>query len=385
VTEVKEELLSQVEESGPPEKIAPYLDIDDWEAFSKIISDYIIQEDKDRWVLEQAEIAGLQLLLSPDQKRLRPSIGMKFYDWIGSEKDRQSALQAFTMVEVVHDYTKGIDDIMDGDRFRNGFPAAHAYMKEALNLDEGEKLSKHAAYDYWLDVKSRNYSIISDLDPQFSDSEKERLRVAVEEAESKLSDGQTLDLAGSKIGEEGFHVQPSYLDGQEEMEEYTSQTNRGKTAALFGLIGTFAEEITHYDGDKLTEWGLKAGEAFQIADDVLDLENQRWSDIENGNYTLPIVLGEEYLHTSNEKELQEYGQRFTEILRADQNTEEELQEAYNILSQETPAIEASLEVAEELAEEAIQYLEEVEDEVGGSQGLEEIKSFTRMMSYQRPK
>ncbi len=391
VDEIKSQMLEEVEEKGPPDKIEPYLNTEDWKEFSRIIAEDVIQEDKDRWVLDQAEIAGLQLLLSPDQKRLRPSIGMKFYDWIGSEKSRDAALQAFAMPEVTHIYTKGIDDIMDRDDWRNEFPTIQRYMQEVLDVAEGDELAENVAIDYWLDVKSRNYSLISNLDEdEFPLEEQKKLRMAVEEAESHLSNGQTLDITGVKIGDEGFHVQPEYLGGDEDMVKYTGQTNRGKTSAIFGVIGTFAEQITDYNGDALTQWGLKAGEAFQIADDVLDLENERWKDLENGNYTLPIALGEEYLHTSGQEELKRRGERFTEIFRADKNNEKELEEAYEILS-ETPAVEKSIEMARDLAEEAISYLNEVEEEISNepedeeSREFYEIKEFTRMMSYKRGK
>ncbi len=88
------------------------------------------------------------------------------------------------------------------------------------------------------------------------------------------------------------------------VEDYIAQID-GKTAALFEAASVLA---AHYSGasasdcQALAKFGLLAGRAFQIADDLLDISGQQevagkslGTDLANGKLTLPIMKLREHL------------------------------------------------------------------------------------------
>lgn len=369
-------LLDDVKRKDPP------LDIVDeatWGSVSHFMAEHLVEE-KEEEVLMKREGHGAKLMLSPDQKRVRPGIGVELAEALGTDIPHEQLVKAMTPVEGIHFYSKGIDDIQDGDAERNEEKTLHAYLEDIL---EDEDLARNISIDYYLGIKSRNYGIITDLDDEhFSDTDRENLRRELEEAENRLVDGQDLDLAGTQIGNEKIGMVPNYLDGNLDVMQHLHKSNVGKTGVLFGLTGSFVQYLSDYNGDKIEEWGLKAGEAFQIQDDVLDLEQGRLSDLETGNYTVPIYMAERYLHTHPDDDRNTEGERLTEIIRKDDPTGYELDHAYSII-QETPAIEASRNLSRYLSKEANSYLDEVDWEE--EESVEQIKYMTEVLGYQREK
>ncbi|MFB6214039.1 MAG: polyprenyl synthetase family protein [Candidatus Nanohaloarchaea archaeon] len=417
-----DEALEQVEESEPP--VPSMISREDWANVSRLLAEYLVEEERGQEVLEELEKHGARLMLSPDQKRARPGIGRKLFKAAGVKIPEEQQLQLLSAVEGVHFYTKGIDDIQDGDLERNDLPTLHRYASHYLE-DDGSglfeprggvigrlaslipafprqepdvgSLGDHIANNYFLSVKSRVPGMISGLD-SLSYEQREQLRYAIDESQQRLADGQNLDLAGTEIGE--GRLTPNYLGGDLDVMAHLHDTNEGKTAELFALLGRFTRIISEeYDGDELEQWGREAGQAFQVTDDVLDLEHGRNSDIEGKNYTVPIYIAERYLHSLPEEEtpVDRWGQpldeKLTRLLRKEDPSGEQAEEANRIITEETPAVEASYKLASHLTEHATGYegredmdgvpLDEVdwEDETY----IEEVRQLSRLLGYQREK
>ncbi|MFB6190703.1 MAG: polyprenyl synthetase family protein [Candidatus Nanohaloarchaea archaeon] len=397
ISSVVESELERLDETSPT---VPVINPVDWREVSRYLADYLVREDRDREVLEELEKHGARLMLSPDQKRIRPGIGLRLFDALGTDVPREESMKLMAAAEGVHIYTKGIDDIQDGDFERNELPTLHFMMKEYLEQEglkngfggKAEELGRSMAENYFLAVKSRIPAATSDLDDDcFSAETREELRGAIDDVQDDLADGQNLDLAGTTIGR-GDNL-PNYLGGDLDVMEYTYQTNRGKTAEMFALLGRFARIVDEdYDGDELEEWGLKAGQAFQITDDTLDIEKGRYSDIEGNNYTVPVYIAERYLRSHPDRKMNERGERLSEILRKPENTGEELKEAGQIITGDTPAVEAAYNLAEHLSRYATGY-ENSEDVEGidfdidwkDESHMDDIKNLTRLFGYQREK
>ncbi|QKQ98420.1 hypothetical protein GKQ38_02755 [Candidatus Nanohaloarchaea archaeon] len=380
-TEYVNTLLEEVDEvaetEGPP---LPMIDEDFWAEISHNMADSLVVEQQDD-LLNEMEKQGAKLMLSPDQKRVRPGVYKEIVDSLDSNVPEEELGKVATLIETIHFYTKGLDDIQDGDEVRNGEKTLHAHMADLLG---DEDLAESLANNYFIDIKTRNRDIVSELSSEyFSAEDREQIRDALGDAENGLVHGQNLDLTGTQIGDDELGLKPNYLGGDLDVMDRMVTADKGKTAKLFGLIGSLAEISTEYEGEEIREWGENAGQAFQIADDVLDFRQERFSDIRDGNYTVPIYVAERFLHTHPDEELNQKGEYLTEIIQKEDPGDYELEEAYDIIVEDTPAMEASENLSRYLTEEANEYLEEVDWEKEDAK--EKIQFMTEMMGYGREK
>ncbi len=213
-------------------------------------------------------------------KRFRPFLVVESAGLFGVP--RQNALMAGAALECVHCYSLVHDDLpaMDNDELRRGQPTAHRKFDEATAILSGDSLLTFA-----FDILSREET---HADPA--------VRIALVRALARASGiggmagGQMLDLAAEgrfgaqKHGATDVRV----LQGM-------------KTGALlrFGCAaGGILASATPQQRDALERYGSAVGEAFQIADDLLDVEGdaalvgkQTGKDAAAGKATFVSVLG----------------------------------------------------------------------------------------------
>jgi farnesyl diphosphate synthase len=169
-----------------------------------------------------------------------------------------NALMAGAALECVHCYSLVHDDLpaMDNDELRRGQPTAHRKFDEATAILAGDGLLTFA-----FDILSRQ-----ETHPDAA------VRVELVNALARaagvggMAGGQMLDLAA----EGRFDAAPPRL-GLAEVEELQAM----KTGALlrFGcLAGAILGAAEHGERVALDRFGAIIGEAFQIADDILDVE-----------------------------------------------------------------------------------------------------------------
>jgi farnesyl diphosphate synthase len=202
------------------------------------------------------------------------------------EVPRQNALMAGAALECVHCYSLVHDDLpaMDNDDLRRGQPTAHKKFDEATAILAGDGLLTFA-----FDILSRQET---HADP--------RVRIELVMALARASGvggmagGQMLDLAA-----EGRFVQNRAALEFSEKDVRTLQAM--KTGALLRFAceaGGILAAATPPQRAALARYGAAVGQAFQIADDLLDLEGdpalvgkQTGKDAAAGKATLVSVLG----------------------------------------------------------------------------------------------
>jgi farnesyl diphosphate synthase len=202
------------------------------------------------------------------------------------EVPRQNALMAGAALECVHCYSLVHDDLpaMDNDDLRRGQPTAHKAFDEATAILAGDGLLTLA-----FDILSRHET---HADP--------RVRIELVMALARASGvggmagGQMLDLAA-----EGRFVQNRAALEFGEKDVRTLQAM--KTGALLRFAcqaGGILAAATPAQRAALERYGSAVGQAFQIADDLLDLEGdpalvgkQTGKDAAAGKATLVSVLG----------------------------------------------------------------------------------------------
>jgi farnesyl diphosphate synthase len=199
---------------------------------------------------------------------------------------RQNALMAGAALECVHCYSLVHDDLpaMDNDDLRRGQPTAHKKFDEATAILAGDGLLTFA-----FDILSRQET---HADP--------RVRIELVMALARASGvggmagGQMLDLAA-----EGRFVQNRAALEFSEKDVRTLQAM--KTGALLRFAceaGGILAAAKPEQRAALERYGSAVGQAFQIADDLLDLEGdpalvgkQTGKDAAAGKATLVSVLG----------------------------------------------------------------------------------------------
>ncbi len=195
---------------------------------------------------------------------------------------RQNALMAGAALECVHCYSLVHDDLpaMDNDALRRGQPTAHRKFDEATAILAGDSLLTFA-----FDILSR---------PQTHADPAVRIELVRALARASgiggMAGGQMLDLAA----EGRFGVQKH---GATDVRMLQAM----KTGALlrFGCeAGGILAGATAVQRDALERYGSAVGEAFQIADDLLDVEGdsalvgkQTGKDAAAGKATFVSVLG----------------------------------------------------------------------------------------------
>ena len=208
-------------------------------------------------------------------KRIRPILTLEFCRAAGA--DPMTALDCACAVEMIHTYSLIHDDLpcMDDDDFRRGKPSCHKVYGEATALLAGDALQSMSA----LTIAS------------CTTASADRLLAA--SAELARLDGPEGMIGGQLI------------DMDSEGKTISIDTLRamvtGKTCALIEAACVIGCRIAGADGKIIAaarDYALNLGLAFQIIDDVLDVEGDPKllgkpvsSDAQNGKSNYVTIMG----------------------------------------------------------------------------------------------
>ena len=182
-------------------------------------------------------------------KRIRPLLVLETGEALGGPPD--ALLEAAAAIEMIHTYSLIHDDLpaMDNDSFRRGMPTCHVKFGEATAVLTGDALLT-LAFEVLARLK---------VEPELAIRAIQTVAPAVGTVDGMIA-GQVMDLQY-----EGVRID------QEKLE----RLHRAKTGALLRasvvLGGLLARAGSTVLGG-LSRFGDRIGLAFQIIDDVLDLE-----------------------------------------------------------------------------------------------------------------
>ena len=209
-------------------------------------------------------------------KRIRPILAMAAAEACGA--DVEPLLVPICALELIHTYSLVHDDLpaIDNDDLRRGRKTTHVVYGEAIGILTGDALLTEAFA--WLARPA-------------VDAERQ-LRAAREVAEAidsrGMIGGQVADIEGSS--EEGTIEQLEFI--------HRNKTGKLLTAAvvLGGILAGAPEETVAM----LRRYGNAVGLAFQIVDDLLDIEESAATlgktagkDVAQRKLTYPALLGAE--------------------------------------------------------------------------------------------
>jgi len=213
-------------------------------------------------------------------KRLRPILTLAAADAVGGDPD--AVLPAAGALEYIHTYSMIHDDLpaMDDDDYRRGKLTNHKVYGEAMAILAGDALLTHA------------FEVLSS--PPLT----ERFPAALLQQVS-----YRVARASGSFGMIGGQVMDVVSEGKQVPLEALEYIHRHKTAALItasvtvgGLLGGGTPEQVQ----SLERYGHDVGWAYQIADDLLDVEGdaatigkQVGRDAALEKVTYPALLGVE--------------------------------------------------------------------------------------------
>ncbi len=232
-------------------------------------------------------------------KRLRPILCMEAARMVGGGELPAGAAELGAALEMLHTYSLIHDDLpaLDNDDLRRGQPTCHVVFGEAIAILAGDALQTLA------------FQVISRL-PAAAETVVEVLRevaAGVGTGVGRVGDLQT-ELPPGMIGGQVMDIES---EGTRPTAELVEAIHRAKTGALItasvvagGLLG-LGQQRGHGDAiARLRSFGQKAGLAFQIVDDILDMTQDSaqlgktaGKDTASDKATWPAVFGiEQSIH-----------------------------------------------------------------------------------------
>jgi geranylgeranyl diphosphate synthase type II len=230
---------------------------------------------------------GMRYSLFAGGKRIRPILAIAAYEAVSERKqlsEVDSILPAVSSIELIHTYSLIHDDLpaMDNDDYRRGRLTSHKKFGEAAAILSGDALLSAA------------FSLLSD--PHLNRTIPPDILLSVI---------QELGLAAGSLGMVGGQFVDMESEGmigtQTASEETLRYVHSHKTGALIraavrigALLGRAGMEAL----SSVTAYGEKVGLAFQVADDILDLEGTEKEtgkrvrkDNAHRKLTYPMVVG----------------------------------------------------------------------------------------------
>ncbi|HNZ64500.1 MAG TPA: polyprenyl synthetase family protein [Smithella sp.] len=241
----------------------------------------IVEEALQRYLPEQDmpdEIyKAVRYSLFNGGKRIRPILCLAAAEAVGG--DLAPAMPVACALELIHTYSLIHDDLpsMDNDDFRRGKPTCHKVFGENIAILAGDALLTEA------------FVLLSRAEKVMFSAER-RLAVIQEIAHaagiSGMVGGQALDVISEKSGADESALQ---------------EIHRRKTGALIVAAVKSGALIFNAGKDKiqaLSDYGINVGLAFQIADDILNVEGDSrlmgkgtGSDAARNKLTYPSLMG----------------------------------------------------------------------------------------------
>ena len=241
-----------------------------------------VEEALDRWLPQQGDSPpkiheAMRYSVFAGGKRLRPILALLACESVGG--DPAEAMPAAAALELVHTYSLIHDDLpaMDDDDYRRGHRTCHRVYGEAMAILAGDALLTHA------------FQLLADpeLPPVALEG---RLRIIAEIAEA----------AGSR-GMVGGQAMDILAEGHEIDRPTLLYLHTHKTGALIRAsvrVGGIAGGAGAEHLQALTRYAERVGLAFQIVDDILDIEGATaemgktaGSDLRRKKATYPALMG----------------------------------------------------------------------------------------------
>ncbi|MDF2520619.1 MAG: polyprenyl synthetase family protein [Clostridia bacterium] len=209
-------------------------------------------------------------------KRLRPILALMTCELF--EGNAEDVLPFACAIEMIHTYSLIHDDLpaMDNDDYRRGKPTSHKIFGEGFAILAGDALL-NKAFEVMLEAVMKNPS------------------------EGRIKAAAYISKASGVEGMIGGQCIDLYYENREADIEILNKMHEKKTGALIKaplIAGAFIAGAAEDDIIRIEEFGQLIGMAFQISDDILDVEGSldklgknTGSDANNNKSTFVSLYG----------------------------------------------------------------------------------------------
>ena len=224
-------------------------------------------------------LKALRYSLMAGGKRLRPILVLLAAEACGA--DLRDAMPAACAVEMVHTYSLIHDDLpaMDDDDLRRGQPTSHVAFGEAMAILAGAALL------------TRAFEVLAaDLPDPVVAAECCRVLASAGGSDGMVG-GQVADLAATDTS-------PESVDDPLQVLGAIHRRKTGRLLAASLELGAVVAGANIQVRESLLDYGQQVGLAFQVADDLLDVEGDinrtgktSGRDAHLGKWTYPALAG----------------------------------------------------------------------------------------------
>ncbi len=242
----------------------------------KVLVENIINEYLSEFTYPVQIAEGMKYAVLNGGKRIRPILVLMVLDLLG--KDEKLGLPSGAALEMIHSYSLVHDDLpaLDNDDYRRGKLTTHKKFGEAEGILIGDALLTHA------------FNVLTEKNKDIS-AEKIVEIVKLTSSYAGINGmigGQMIDIES-----EGKKVSMETL-------KYIHKNKTGKLLRLPVEMGCIVGDASKEIREKLEEYADLIGLAFQIKDDILDVEGDFeklgkpiGSDAESEKSTYPSMIG----------------------------------------------------------------------------------------------
>jgi geranylgeranyl diphosphate synthase type II len=236
---------------------------------------YTLQRMLDGRQIDSDLKEALKYTLGAPGKRVRSVLVLWCCELVGGRVNSNAEI-ASAAIEMVHTYSLIHDDLpaMDDDDMRRGQPTCHKAFDEATAILAGDALLTLA------------FEILSEDIDQPTIAVRLISQLAQDAGAAGMIAGQMADLRAERI------------TGTKKMLEYIHINKTAKMFRCAAAMGAICGGATQKQFERLCEYGLHVGLAFQIADDILDetssseqLGKTAGKDLKAAKCTYPAVVG----------------------------------------------------------------------------------------------
>jgi geranylgeranyl diphosphate synthase type II len=220
-------------------------------------------------------------------KRLRPLLTLAAADAVRGTRPDDDALPAACAVELIHTYSLIHDDLpaMDNDTLRRGRPTLHVVYGDGIAILAGDGLQAEAFALLAREPVTEDAVVIA---------RKSKALEAIAEAAGAIGmvGGQALDLQAA--GQVPGHSLALDADGLKAMHLRKTGALIRAAAESGAIMGGGSHDLIM----AVRSWGTQIGLAFQIVDDILDVEGSSeelgktaGKDVAGNKPTYPSLFG----------------------------------------------------------------------------------------------
>lgn len=239
----------------------------------------------DQKQIDPALQEAIQYTLQAPGKRVRAALALFCCELISGSVNQNADIAA-AAIEMVHTYSLVHDDLpaMDDDDLRRGLPTCHKAFNEATAILTGDALLTLAFEVLATQIDDPALAI------------KLIARLAQAAGPAGMIAGQMADLKAEND------------QGSKDLVEYIHINKTAKMFSCAAAMGALCGRADEKQIDCLSQYGLKIGLGFQVADDILDLSasteqlgKTAGKDVKVAKCTYPAVMGLEKSKKTAEK------------------------------------------------------------------------------------